>query len=67
MSAAEGERQDWVIVLVILIVGFLSVIAAGQLALRTSPNWMLNTDMDSHLDPNAAFLTQRPGESIEPM
>jgi hypothetical protein len=67
MSAAESERQDWVIVLVILIIGFLSVIGAGQLALRTSPTWMLNTDMDSHLDPNAAFLTQRPGESIEPV
>jgi hypothetical protein len=67
MKAAESERQDWIIVLVILIIGFLSVIAAGQLALRTRPNWMLSTDMDSHLDPNAAFLTQRPGEPIEPV
>ncbi|HEY3475527.1 MAG TPA: hypothetical protein VGK56_13015 [Anaerolineales bacterium] len=67
MKAAENERQDWIIVLVILIIGFLSVIAAGQLALRSTPSWMLDTDMDSHLDPNSAFLTQRPDELIAPV
>jgi hypothetical protein len=67
MKAVEHERQDWIIVLIILMIGFLCVLVAGQLALRFSPRWTLNTDMDSHLDPNSAFLTRRPNGFIEPV
>jgi hypothetical protein len=68
MKAAERERLDWTIVVItILVLGFLLVLAAGQLALRFSPRWELNTDMDSHIDPNSAFLTRRPGGFVEPI
>lgn len=67
MKAAEKERQDWIVVLLILILGLVSVIAAGQLALRFSPGWTLNADMESHIDPNSAYLTERPGGPIAPL
>jgi hypothetical protein len=67
MKAPEGERRDWLIVLLILLFGFLCILIAGQWALRFAPRWSLNTDMESGLDPNSAFLTRRPGGFIEPI
>lgn len=65
MKTVERGRQDWIIVLIILVIGLLCVIAAGQLALRLSPSWQMNTDMDSQLDPNSALLTRGPGGFVE--
>lgn len=68
MKPVERERQDWaVIVLLILVIGFLSVIIAGQMALRFPPGWVLYARMDSEIDPNSAFLTSRPHGLIEPV
>src|SRR5688500_15483539 len=68
MKAAERERLDWTIVVItILVLGFLLVLIAGQLALRFSPRWELNTYMDSRIDPNSAYLTRRPSGFIEPI
>ena len=65
MKVVERGRNDWIVVLIILIIGFLCVLAAGQLALRFVPRWQLNTNMDSQLDPNSDFLTRRPDGFIE--
>jgi uncharacterized repeat protein (TIGR01451 family) len=59
-TRAERERRDWVIVLIILLIGFLCVGLAGERAIRLSPFWKLNTNMLSNLDPDSAFLTSRP-------
>jgi hypothetical protein len=67
MKASEQERRDWFIIPLILGIGFLCVIIAGQWALRFSPSWKLNADMDSNLDPNSDFLTRRPNGFIEPI
>jgi hypothetical protein len=67
MKASENERRDWLIVPIILLIGFLCVIVAGQWALRFSPSWKLNANMDSNLDPNRDFLTRRPSGFIEPV
>ena len=68
MKAGERERQDWTIVVItILVLGFVLVVIAGQLAARFSPIWELNTNMESHLDPNSEFLTRRPSGVIEPV
>lgn len=68
MKAVERERLDWtVVVIIILVIGLVCVIVAGQLALRFSPTWQLATNMESHLDPNSAYLTSRPGGWIEPV
>jgi hypothetical protein len=67
MKASENERRDWFVIPIILLVGFLCVIVAGQWALRFSPSWKLNTNMDSSLNPNSDFLTRRPSGFIEPV
>jgi hypothetical protein len=67
MRATEHERQDWSVVITILVLGFLLVIAAGRLALRFAPSWSMNTNMESHLDPNSPYLTSRPNGLIEPV
>jgi hypothetical protein len=67
MKAFEHERYDWIIILIILLIGFLCMLAAGQWALRFSPSWKLNADMESNLDPNSDFLTRKPSGFIEPV
>jgi hypothetical protein len=67
MKVPEQERRDWIMIPLILGIGFLCVIIAGQWALRFSPSWKLNANMDSNLDPNSDFLTRRPGGFIEPV
>ena len=64
---SERERRDWIIILILLLLGFLCVILAGERALRFSPNWKLNTNMDSNIDPNSDFLTNRPSSFLEPL
>jgi hypothetical protein len=67
MKAFDPERPDWIIVTVILVIGFLCVIVAGQLALRFAPNWQLAANMDSHLDPNSTFTAGRSDGPIGPV
>lgn len=67
MKAFEHERSDWIIVSVILVIGLLCVIAAGQLALRFAPSWQLAANMDSRLDPNSDFPAGGPNGSIQPV
>ncbi len=68
MKAIDRERLDWtVVVIIILVIGLVCVIVAGQLALRFSPAWQLATNMESHLDPNSNYLTSRPSGFIEPV
>lgn len=68
MKAIDRERLDWkIVVILILVIGLVFVIVAGQLALRFSSTWQLATDMDSHIDPNSAYLTSRPSGFIEPV
>ena len=60
------ERKDWFIVLLILLLGFLCVIVAGQRALLASPSWTLKANMGSGIDPNSDFLT-KPIDFYEPV
>jgi hypothetical protein len=66
-SKPQRERQDWGIVLIILLFGFLCVIVAAQWALRFSPSWQIDANMESNLDLNSEFLTSRPVGFIEPI
>jgi hypothetical protein len=67
MKAFEHERNDWIIILIILLIGFLCMIVAGQWALRFAPSWKLDANMESNLDPNSDFLTRKPAGFIEPV
>ena len=66
MKAVERERNDWIIIILILLIGFLCVVLAGGWALRSSPSWRLNANMDSGINPNSDFLTSRPSGFIPP-
>jgi uncharacterized repeat protein (TIGR01451 family) len=67
MKTTERDRHDWMIIPMILVIGFLGVLIAGQWALRFSPRWQLDANMESNLDPNSDFLTGRPNGFIEPV
>ena len=67
MRPAEHERQDWVLVIILLVIGFICVLAAGQWASRFSLHWRLDADMRSRLDPNSDFLTRRADGVVEPV
>lgn len=67
MQARESERRDWLIILLVILIGFLCVIVAGQWAVRFAPRWELDTSMGSKLDPNSDFLTGIPDGPIEPV
>lgn len=62
----KRERQDWLLVLLILLIGFMCVLGAGQRALFASPNWTMNANMESGIDPNKDFLT-KPVDVFEPI
>ena len=66
-SEREHERQDWAIVGIILLIGFLCVAVAGQWALRLSPSWQLDTSMESNIDPNGEVPAGKPIDFIEPL
>jgi uncharacterized repeat protein (TIGR01451 family) len=60
MQAREKDnRRDWIIVLVILLIGLWCIMLVGGWALRLSPSWRLDSNMRSNLDPNSDFLTAR--------
>ena len=59
-KTSEHERRDWIIILIVLLFGFLCVILAGERAIRFAPNWKLDTNMQSNLDPDSDFLTNKP-------
>jgi hypothetical protein len=66
-SKPERKRQGWLIVFLILLVGFCCVLGAGQYALRFAPSWQLDTNMESNLDLNSEFLTSKPQQFFEPL
>src|SRR5512135_2334298 len=65
-ESERRERQDWLIVLLILLLGFLCVICAAQSALRFAPSWALNSNMQSGINPNSEFQT-KPSGPVEPI
>lgn len=67
MRTDRRELRDWFIITVIILIGFLCLIVAGSMAVRFAPRWQLASNMDSHLDPNSDYLTNRPHGYIEPV
>ncbi len=67
VKVSEHERRDWVIIVVIILIGFMCVFLVGYWAVRFPPGWELAADMGSKLDPNSDFLTRRPGGFVEPV
>jgi uncharacterized repeat protein (TIGR01451 family) len=63
----QHERRDWVVILILLLLGLLFILIAGEWALRFSPSWELPASMGSNLDPNSDFLTRRSGGFLQPV
>lgn len=54
-------------IIVIILIGFVCLIIAGWTAIRFAPSWQLSSNMDSRLDPDSDYLTNRPQAYIEPV
>ena len=68
MQAREkDERRDWLIIFIIILFGLMCILLAGGWALRITPSWRLNSNMESNIDPNSDFLTARPSGFLEPL
>jgi uncharacterized repeat protein (TIGR01451 family) len=65
MKVLESDRRYWILVAVILLVGLLFVLIAGDWAIRFTPSWRLAADMRSQIDPNSVYLT-RPVDYVVP-
>lgn len=64
MQATRQDLRDWLIITIIILIGFLLLIWAGSMAIRFAPSWQLAATMQSNLDPNSDFLTNRPSGFI---
>lgn len=67
MRTTENERRDWVVIAFILPFGLLWIVLAGGWALRFTPHWELDTNVESRIDPDSDFLTNKPDGFIEPL
>ena len=67
MRTTENEGRDWAIIVFILLFGLFWILVAAGWALRFTPHWELNTNVESKLDPNSDFLTNKPSGFIEPV
>lgn len=62
MKEEQRERRDWTVILLLLLLGILLMLFAGQRAIRLLAHWTVHADMGSNLNPNlpeqvAAFST----------
>jgi hypothetical protein len=67
MRTNENEGRDWAVIGFILLFGLFWILVAAEWALRFAPHWELNTNVESKLDPDSDFLTNKPGGFIEPV
>lgn len=65
MNVPNRERRDWSLIIFIIPLGILLIIIVGQLAIRIFPNWTINADMRSNLDPNSA--PGQPASLLQPI
>lgn len=66
-KAPERERRDWTVILILLLLGFVLVMIAGEWAIRFAPLWRLDANMRSFIDPDSDFLTNQPVGYYEPL
>lgn len=61
----ERERRDWTLIVFLIPLGIILIIIVGQLAIHMFPNWVINADMRSNLDPNSA--PGQPASLLQPL
>ena len=58
MKSNERERRDWVIFLLILLIGIVLMLCAGQSAVAMLPRWSVQADVNSNLNPDDSYAKQ---------
>lgn len=54
MRITNRERRDWTLIIFIIPIGIILMMIAGRIAVRIVPQWSVNADMESLLDPQIA-------------
>ncbi|MGC1378300.1 MAG: hypothetical protein WA821_18860, partial [Anaerolineales bacterium] len=59
MSLPRRERRnrDWILFLAIVLLGLVCMLLTGTLAIGLAPQWTVQANMDSKLDPNAQYIS----------
>jgi hypothetical protein len=55
-SGGERRNRDWLLFLVIVLLGLVCMSLTGTLAIGLAPRWNVQASMDSKLDPNAQYI-----------
>lgn len=63
----KNERRGWILVAVLLLIGLLCVILAGNLAIRFAPRWSVQADMRSRINLDGAYYTPQPSYILPPL
>lgn len=53
----QYRNRDWMLFLVILLVGLVAMLGTGTLASSLAPQWNVHASIDSKLDPNRQYAT----------
>lgn len=54
----DKARRDWLIFLLILLLGFFCLLGTAQIAIRQKPTWQVEADVLSRLDPDATWQAE---------
>lgn len=54
----DETRRDWLIFLLILLLGFACLLGTAQIAIRQEPTWQVEADVLSKLDPDATWQAE---------
>ncbi|MBM3126135.1 MAG: hypothetical protein FJZ87_13860, partial [Chloroflexi bacterium] len=57
-NTSNKERRDWTVFLILLPIGILLMLVAGQIAIRIVPFWRVAGGMESSLDPETGSGNQ---------
>jgi uncharacterized repeat protein (TIGR01451 family) len=57
-SPEKKDRRDLLLLLLIVLLAFVCMFVAGTLATRLAPDWMLETNMDSGINPDDLYTPQ---------
>jgi hypothetical protein len=61
------ERRDWTLLILILPLGILLMLLAGQMAIRLMPSWSVSADISSKVNPGEYLDTNNLPDSFAPV
>ncbi len=61
---SNRDVYEWGLLGILLLLGILFTLIAGQMAIRLVPSWQAEADMGSNIDPDATYASQPVGAEI---